>query len=232
MIVLDAPIASEIALYRDVEEIYSNLSTLSSSKLAPFVESFPLLMAGDNFSLAQQDGKTIVVSKISEKSVLIVVTDQRIGTVLVKLREVAEKYGKEADEQQIFPAVETPEVKMAEPTIVSSTNVPPPKTVSAKTEAVSIPTQPSKLEQVPSIETFMAPMLVDKSLIRNYSGDEKKILSLCTGRFSIAEISKKTKIAATIIIEVVYAFAQNGALELRREKKTSEEQAVDYLKGL
>jgi hypothetical protein len=229
---LNVPMASEIAVYRGVEQIYSNLSRLSMSRLAPFVESFPLLNIGDNFSLALEEGKIIVVSKISEKSVLIIVTNQRMGAVLVKLREVAEKYGKEIDEQRVLPVVETPKVEIAAPAKVSDVGVPTPKTVSAKTEAAPVPTPPSGVEQLPSIETFMAPMLIDKSLIRNYSGDEKKILSLCTGRFSIAEISKKTKIAPTIIIEVVYRFAQNGTLELRREKKTSEEQAVDYLKGL
>jgi hypothetical protein len=222
----------EMAIYRGPQQVYSDLSPLSVSKLTPFTESFLLLGVGDNLSLTLDAGKIIVISKISEKTVLIMVTDQRIGTVLVKLREVIEKYGKEIDEQPVPQVVKVPKVGITTIEKVTVATVPASEGLPVRIEVAPAPPPHYAPEAAPPIETFMAPTLVDKSLLRNYSGDEKKILSLCTGRFSIAEISKKTKIAARIIIEIIYRFAQDGMLELRREKKTSEEEAVDFLKGL
>jgi hypothetical protein len=222
----------EMAIYRGSQQVYSDLSPVSMSKLTPFTESFLLLGIGDNLSLTLEDGKIIVISKISEKTVLIIVTDQRIGTVLIKLKEVIEKYGNEIDEQPVPEPVRIPKTEISVPEKVSAAILAASKGIPETREVAPAPLPPSSVPQAPSIETFMAPTLADKSLLRNYSGDEKKILSLCTGRFSIAEISKKTKIAARIIIEVIYKLAQDGTLELRREKKTSVEEAVDFLKGL
>jgi hypothetical protein len=78
----------------------------------------------------------------------------------------------------------------------------------------------------------MAPLLIDKAAMKDSSGDDKKILSLCTGRFSIEEISKKTKLPPKVVIETVYRYQQEKALELKEEKKSADEEAVDFLKGL
>lgn len=232
LFVLNVPMVKEMAIYRGRQQVYSDLAPLSSSKLAPFTESFMLLGIGDNLSLTLDAGKMIVISKISEKTVLIIVTDQRIGTVLVKLKEVIDKYGKEIEEQPVAPAVKAPKAEVTAPEKAVTTTVPTAKGIPVRIEAAPAPSPPPSVPLAPSIETFMAPTLVDKTLLKNYSGDEKKILSLCTGRFSIAEISKKTKIAARIIIEIIYKFAEDGTLQLREEKKTGEEEAVDFLKGL
>jgi hypothetical protein len=232
LFVLNVPMVKEMAIYRGRQQVYSDLAPLSSSKLAPFTESFMLLGIGDNLSLTLDAGKVIVISKISEKTVLIIVTDQRIGTVLVKLKEVIDKYGKELEEGPVPPEVKAPKVEITAPEKAVTTTVPTAKGIPVRIEAAPAPSPPPSVPLAPSIETFMAPTLVDKTLLKNYSGDEKKILSLCTGRFSIAEISKKTKVAARIIIEIIYKFAEDGTLELREEKKTGEEEAVDFLKGL
>jgi hypothetical protein len=231
LFVLNVPMVKEMAIFRGRQQVYSDLAPPSSSKLAPFTESFMLLGIGDNLSLSLDTGKIIVISKISERTVLIIVTDQRIGTVLVKLKEVIDKYGKEIEEQPVPTAVKTPKVEIAAPEKTVAVAIPTSKGIPVRIEVAPAPSPPSA-PPAPSIETFMAPTLVDKTLLKNYSGDEKKILSLCTGRFSIAEISKKTKIAARIIIEIIYRFAQDGTLELREEKKTGEEEAVNFLKGL
>nr|MDO8100767.1 hypothetical protein [Candidatus Njordarchaeota archaeon] len=239
LVILNIPIILEMAIYSGKQQIYSDLSRLSLSRMIPFAESFMLLGLGDNLSLSLDMNKSIVVSRVSERGVLIIVTSQKIGTVLIKLKEVIEKYGKRLDELLGGPPVMVPgeEVRVVQeprPIITSKAEEfaapqppsPPPTRVPIPPTAVK-PAPPSV-----AIETFMAPMLIKKEALKSSSGDEKKILSLCTGRFSIEEISKKTKIPAKTVIEALYKYSQNGILELREEKKTAAEEAINFLKRI
>jgi hypothetical protein len=216
-----------MAIYSARKQVYSDLGALSMSKVAPFIESFMLLGLGDNFSLTMGEGRIVVVSRISERAALVVVTDQKIGTVLTKIREVIDKYGKELD------AVLQGQPAVAPETRATSRAVTQP-VVRLEEKAIPKPQPPvsPRPSPAPTVKVFMAPFLVDKKAMKDSSGDDKKILSLCTGRFSIEEISKKTKLSPKVVIETVYRYSQEKALELREEKKTAEEEAVDFLKGL
>jgi hypothetical protein len=231
LIVLSVPVAQEMAIYSARKQVYSDLGPLSLSKVAPFIESFMLLGLGDNFSLTLGEGRIIVVSRVSERAALVVVTDQKIGTVLTKIREVIDKFGREFDSViQGQPAV-APEVRavtrvVAQPTIRAEEKAIPKATPKPQPQA------PARPSPAPTVKVFMAPLLIDKKVMKDSSGDDKKILSLCNGRFSIEEISKKTKLSPKIVIETVYRYSQEKALELREEKKSAEEEAVDFLKGL
>ena len=227
LIVLNVPIAQEMAIYSARKQVYSDLGSLSLSKVAPFAESFMLLGLGDNFSLTLGDGRIIVVSRVSERAALVVVTDQKIGTVLTKLREVIEKYGREFDAVLQGQPVAAPGVRATSRAVAQPT-------IHLEEKAVPTPQPPvsTRPPPAPTVKVFMAPFLVDKKAMKDSSGDDKKILSLCTGRFSIEEISKKTKLPPRVVIETVYRYSQERALELREEKKTAEEEAVDFLKGL
>jgi hypothetical protein len=239
LVVLNVPIVLEMAIYSGKQQMYSDLSKLSLSRMTPFAESLMLLGLGDNLSLSLDEKTSIVVSRISERAVLIIVTNQKIGTVLIKLKEVVEKYGNRIDEllggkpatvpsEEAKPAGEPRPIVAPKPERVT----PSPQTVRAPTPIppVAIPTKAPPPSV--AIETFMAPILIKKEALKTSSGDEKKILSLCTGRFSIEEISKKTKIPGKIVIEALYKFSQNGTLELREEKKTAAEEAINFLKHL
>jgi hypothetical protein len=222
LFVLGVPIVLEMAIYSGRNEVYSDLSRLSLGKIIPFAESFMLLRLGDNLSLTVEDSKLIVVSKISERAVLIVVTSQRIGTVLVKLKEVVGRYGTYLDELLLTQPVRTQIQAVPQPEEVA-----PASSAAVAEELAHLPPR-----QTPGIATFMAPVLLDRAALKNASGDDKKILSLCTGRFSIEDISKKTKMEAKIVIETIYQYSQRGSLELREEKKTGEEEAMDFLKRI
>ncbi|WXG44720.1 MAG: hypothetical protein WED04_11930 [Promethearchaeati archaeon SRVP18_Atabeyarchaeia-1] len=233
LIVLNVPVVQGMAIYAGRKQAYSDLGSLSLSRIAPFTESFMLLGLGDNFSLALEEGKTIIVSRISERAALIVVTDQRIGTVLTKIREVIEKYGNEVD--AVLQGQPVPPPKE----VLTTSRAAPPPSISLQEKAVPKTTPPAppkivtpKTPLAPTVKVFMAPFLIDKAVLKSASGDEKKILSLCTGRFSIEEISKKTRMSPKTVIETVYRYSQKKTLDLREEKKTSEEEAVDFLKGL
>jgi hypothetical protein len=233
LIVLDLPIAQEMAIYSARKQVYSDLGPLSLSKVAPFIESFMLLGLGDNFSLTLGEGRIIVVSRISDRAALIVVTNQRIGTVLAKIREVIDKYGAELDAVlQGQPIVAPVEVRAASRAVSPSSTSLEAKAIPKATPQIPPPSISPGPPPVPTVKVFMAPFLVDKTVLKVSSGDEKKILSLCTGRFSIEEISKKTKLPPKTVIETVYRYSQEKTLELREEKKTAEEEAVDFLKGL
>ena len=97
-VLLDVPIVLEMAIYKGKQQIYSDLTSQSLSRMAPFVESFTLLGLGDNLSLSLDERKSIIVYRISEKGVLTIVTNEKIGTTLIKLKEITEKYGKQIDE--------------------------------------------------------------------------------------------------------------------------------------
>jgi hypothetical protein len=97
MIVLNMPLVQEMAIYSARKQVYSDLSPPSLNKISPFTESFMLLGLGDNFSLTLSEGRIIIVSRVSDRAILVVVTDQKIGTVLMKMRQVIDKYGKEFD---------------------------------------------------------------------------------------------------------------------------------------
>jgi hypothetical protein len=97
-VVLGTPIVLEMAIYRGKQQIYSDLSSQSLDRMAPFVESFTLLGVGDNLSLSLNERKSIIICRISEKGVLIIVTNEKIGTTLIKLKEITEKYGKGINE--------------------------------------------------------------------------------------------------------------------------------------
>jgi len=239
LVILSIPMVLEMAIYSGKQQIYSDLSRLSLSRMTPFAESFMLLGLGDNLSLSLDASKSIVVSRVSERGVLIIVTDQKIGTVLVKLKQIVEKYGERLDEllggqPVMVPGEEAKVVQEPRPVIAPKAEeiaLPqppsPPPTRAPSPPTVARPTPPSV-----AIETFMAPILIKKEALKSSSGDEKKILSLCTGRFSIEEISKKTKLPAKTVIEALYRYSQNGILELREEKKTAAEEAINFLKRI
>jgi len=237
LVILNVPIVLEMAIYSGKREIYSDLSRLSLSRMTPFTESFMLLGLGDNLSLTLDERTSIVVSRISERGVLIIVTNQKIGTVLIKLKEIIERYGRLLDELLGGPPAAAPGEKVRvvrEPSLLITPReeeIAPP----ARATPIPTPTPPPVAKRAPpfvAIKTFMAPILVDKGALKDSSGDEKKILSLCTGRLSIEEISKKTKIPAKTVIEAIYKYSQNGAVELREEKKTAVEEAINFLKRI
>lgn len=78
--------------------LYSDLSRPAMSRISPFYDSMLIMGLGDNLSLALDNVKTIIASRISNRAILIALTDKKVGIVLTKMSGVADKFGRLLDE--------------------------------------------------------------------------------------------------------------------------------------
>jgi hypothetical protein len=194
---LGVPDILEMALLSSSgKALYTELSRVSMNRISPFYNNVLLMGRGDNLTLTLDPVKTIVASKVSNKAVLITVTDKKVGIVLTKMGAVAEKYGSLIDEvialeesktqaAAVAPEVPTdiaprppeppvesaqpPPLLQSEPSIETAQPSPPPEPEVAQEPAVPIsePLPPTPVS-TPASEIVNAAMrIIDDARIEN-----------------------------------------------------------------
>ncbi|WXG44200.1 MAG: hypothetical protein WED04_09225 [Promethearchaeati archaeon SRVP18_Atabeyarchaeia-1] len=96
---LGVPDIVELALLSSQGKVlYTDLSKATMSRVSPFYHNILIMGKGDNLTLTLDPVKTIVASRVSNKAVLITLTDKKVGIVLSKMGTLADKYGSLIDE--------------------------------------------------------------------------------------------------------------------------------------
>jgi len=103
--ILGAVTARGLALLTsDGVTLYSDMSPELRERLNVFIPGFPALGVGSNITVNIGE-RALIIMRVSEKTVLAVFTDQRVGVVLARMSALINKFGEELDR-----LVETSEV--------------------------------------------------------------------------------------------------------------------------
>ncbi len=81
--------------------LYSDMPSDIETRLNLFIPGFPAMSLGSNITV-NIDDRALIIMRVSEKAVLAVFTDQRVGVVLARMSSLINKFGEEIDK-----AVET-----------------------------------------------------------------------------------------------------------------------------
>jgi hypothetical protein len=152
---LGVPDILEMALLSSSGKVlYTDLSRASMSRVSPFYNNVLMMGRGDNLTLTLDPVKSIVASKVSNKAVLITMTDKKVGIVLTKMGSLGEKYGEIIDEviaheeSKTLPPAATPEApKETPPPPERPIETPPP--LETPTEAAP-PPPPETPTEIPA----------------------------------------------------------------------------------
>jgi hypothetical protein len=155
--------------------LYSNLSKSVMTKISPFYDNLLILNPGDNMSLNVDATKTIIVSRISNLTIMIALTDKKIGIVLTKMKSVADKFGKLLDElvplqeekiQEVFTSTEAEEKpplsEHAADSVAEAVEAP---STQLQVEPVQVATPPVKIELVPIPSPSVQPIVNQAKVI-------------------------------------------------------------------
>lgn len=223
--VLGAITARGIALYSlGGKQIYSDLDSGVEERLKMFIPSFPGLSVGSHITVNIGE-KTLIIMRLSERSVLAVFTHQRVGIVLVKMNALIKSYGSTLDkllegvEEEAVPSVQLPPVKekaveeeVQETVAESIEAVGAVETVEAKpatTEKAEV-TEKEKMK----IVTVQVPVILDESIVQKSSGRERKILELCNGERSVDEIAKEADVPFFEALQICTKYSVKKKLRL------------------
>ncbi|MGQ9721784.1 MAG: hypothetical protein ACUVXA_10740 [Candidatus Jordarchaeum sp.] len=95
--ILGAVTARGLALLTaDGGALYSDMAPDIKKRLNMFVPGFPAMSVGSNVTV-NIDDRALIIMRVSEKTVLAVYTDQRVGVVLARMSTLINKFGKELD---------------------------------------------------------------------------------------------------------------------------------------
>jgi len=138
---LGLPIVLEMAIVSTSGTvIYSDLSKAAMEKVSPLYKNLLLMAQGDSLTLALDTTRTIVASRVSNRAILITLTDKKMGIVLTKLEGVRDKFSRLLDE---FVASEESKIQVSPPTpevAVQTKNAPLP---SPSVEEIQPPSPPA-----------------------------------------------------------------------------------------
>jgi hypothetical protein len=96
---LGVPDILEMALVSSTGKVvYSDLGKSALAKVSPFYNSMLIMTLGDTMSLTVDPTKTMMISRVSNSTILVALTNKKIGIVLTKLKGVGEKFGRLLDE--------------------------------------------------------------------------------------------------------------------------------------
>lgn len=95
--VLGAVTARGLALLTaDGNVLYSDMPSDIETRLNLFIPGFPAMSLGSNITV-NIDDRALIIMRVSEKAVLAVFTDQRVGVVLARMSSLITKFGEEID---------------------------------------------------------------------------------------------------------------------------------------
>nr|MDO8133609.1 hypothetical protein [Candidatus Njordarchaeum guaymaensis] len=198
---LGIPAVLEMALVSTAgKTLYSDMSKPAMSKISPFYDSLLIMGQGDNLSLAVDSTKTIVASRVSARTILIALTDKKVGIVLTKMGSVADKFGRLLDElialeESKGGAMPIP-IKQAAPeevpsppalTPVAEVQPPPPLSRPVSREATARPAVSPRR----GTERVIVPTLTDLKVLEKCPEKERRFLELFDGALSLNDIAKR-----------------------------------------
>ncbi|MFB0562567.1 MAG: hypothetical protein ACETWM_15275 [Candidatus Lokiarchaeia archaeon] len=80
----------------DGEMLFSDMASDIEERLNMFVPGFPAMSVGSNITV-NIDSRALIIIRVSERAVLAVFTDQRVGVVLARMGSLINKFGEELD---------------------------------------------------------------------------------------------------------------------------------------
>nr|MDO8135841.1 hypothetical protein [Candidatus Njordarchaeum guaymaensis] len=175
--------------------LYSDLSKAVMERISPLYNNMLLMGQRDNMSLALDTTKTIIVSRVSNKAILITLTDKKMGIVLTKMEGVANKFGRLLDEfiaseeaklQASTPiseaVVETPIVPPPEPAVQEVQ--PPPAVVPETPETVTVTVPPEPQPPAPTAPSV--PAIVNEAMMIIDEARKKGVTLRALGGMGVA----------------------------------------------
>ena len=169
---LGLPDILEMALVSSTGKvIYTDLGKSVLARVSPFYNNMLLMSLGDNISLNVDATKTIIISRVSDLTILVALTDKKVGIVLTKVKSVSQKFGKLLDE--IVPKQETAaqealaEFKAEAETTQTVASIPPSEeTVTLPEEQHEEPEHSLEVQaaaMMPAIPEMAVPIMVNEA---------------------------------------------------------------------
>jgi hypothetical protein len=228
---LGMPTVLEMAIVSSSgRELYSDLSKLAVNKISPFRDSLQLMAPGDDLSLALDDIRTIVASRVSNKAILIAITDKKVGIILTKMEGVRDKFGRLLDE--IIVAEETkaggvptlPEMEVkTKPTYPPPTARPPlPETEKIEVRTPAPTPAPRSEVETPTLhqdlkvpERVIVPFLNDIKILERCSEKDRKFLEMFDGTLSLRQVAKKLGVPFFDVLQVANKYKNMGKVDMK-----------------
>jgi hypothetical protein len=212
--------------------LYSDLSKLALTKISPFYDSLQLMGVGDDLSLALDDTRTIVASRVSSKSIIIVITDKKVGIILTKMSGVGDKFGGLLDEivtaeesrSDEAPVSIENEIKTRpiSPPPMKSQPTPTPKTRENETPPPSPPpvtrleaVTPPLREKTVLAERVIVPFLNDIKLLERCPEKDRKFLEMFDGTLSLRSIATKLGVPFFDVLQVANKYKTMGKVNMK-----------------
>ena len=228
---LGMPTVLEMAIVSSSgRELYSDLSKLAVNKISPFRDSLQLMGLGDDLSLALDDTRTIVASRVSNKAILIAITDKKVGIILTKMDGVRDKFGRLLDEiivaeESKAGEVSTPsEMEVKTKPIYPSPPTHPPLSEPEKLEVrTPAPTSTPRLEvETPALhqdikvpERVIVPFLNDIKILEKCPEKDRKFLEMFDGTLSLRQVAKKLGVPFFDVLQVANKYKNMGKVDMK-----------------
>jgi len=226
MTTLGIPAVLEMALVSTTgKALYSDLGKLAMSKVSPFFDSLLIMGQGDNLSLAVDSTKTIVASRVSARTILIALTDKKIGIVLTKMGGVADKFGRLLDE--LIALEESKGGAMPIPTKQAAPEeVPSPPTLTPLPEEVQPPPPPSRpvpreatarpaVSMRKGTERVIVPSLTDLKVLEKCPEKERRFLELFDGALSLNDIARRLGVPFFDALQIANKYKNMGKVDMK-----------------
>ena len=232
---LGIPTVLEMAVVSTTGKVlYTDLSKTAMGKISPFYDSLLMMGQGDNLSLALDASKTIVASRVSNKAILIVITDKKIGIVLTKMGSVMDKFGRLLDELIILEESKSGGEQPPEEARVEAEETPSPSPVSEIEEEAEPPAPPpSQPVNIPVVapapaapsasvsdkrkttERVIVPNLTDVKLLEKCPEKDRKFLELFDGTLSLNDIAKRLRVPFFDALQVANKYKNQGKVDMK-----------------
>nr|MDO8099410.1 hypothetical protein [Candidatus Njordarchaeota archaeon] len=223
---LGIPAVLEIALVSTTgKALYSDLSKPAMSKISPFYESLLMMARGDNLSLALDSTRTIVASRVSARTILIALTDKRVGIVLTKMGSVADKFGRLLDELMALeeskggaspvPAEQVAPEEVSNPLapapVPEEVQPPPPPSEPVSREA---PVRPIVAPRK-GAERVIVPSLTDLKVLEKCPQKDRRFLELFDGALSLNDIAKRLGVPFFDALQIANKYKNMGKVDMK-----------------
>jgi hypothetical protein len=212
--------------------LYSDLGKLGMNKISPFYESLLLMGLGDNLSLALDNTKTIVASRVSNRAILIVITDKKVGIVLTKMSGVGDKFGRLLDELIVMEEAKSGEGSPPGDMAVtarsgsSEASSTPPQVEVEETTAPEPPAERPEVTVAPPVprvakvqpkasERVIVPFLNDIKILERCPEKDRRFLELFDGTLSLKEIAQRLGVPFFDALQAANKYKNMGKVEMK-----------------
>jgi len=237
---LGVPSVLEIALVSTAGRVlYSDLSKVAMSRISPFYDSIVHIGQGDSLSLAVDSSRTIIASRVSNKAVLLALTDRKAGIVLTKIKSVEDKLGRLLDELITIEESKTEAGQPSKEVAAGPTPIPPPTT--AFIQEVQPPPPPRQPLGAPEREVE-TPTSITKEVEEageTKVAEEKEVAEVVVSLnpWTILEVATKPKTEAIMLDDEMIKFLRSvdgckSIEELAKESNVNLERALKKLSYL